>query len=233
MVEVNCGRIFISRFFYAKNLKVDKIIFVQKQFWSHFSTNEKQIITTVLIRQTWSGDLLQDGETLASAALLRLISYPDNRGTDEEKLLTIRNLVQQLSLIPEALSHLQEIIGVAVGYLEIRVHDRNEFLRVLKAGKFAINSWMEKVGKIFGHGHRFGSARALTRHRHEPQLHFVNDRADESDYGPNYFFVHWDAQSVHASHGFFLAKIPAGLTHRHRTASPYEVAAYLEKLRRE
>lgn len=198
--------------------------------WSQLSANDKKMLIELLVSSTPAPDNQLEMDFHARAVLSRLIDYPGNRGTDEEKLLTIRNLVRQLSLIPRALPQLRAIIGVAAGYLEIRVHDRDEFLSALKAQRFAINSWMEKVGKIFGHGHRFDSARALTRHRHDPQLHFVNDRADEPEYGPNYFFVHWDAQSVHTTHSFFLSKIPAGLTHRHRTASPQEVAAYLEKL---
>ncbi len=230
-IRAKNGGSFLAPAFLCENLKIDKISPVQNEFWSQLTKNDKKLLLPVLLRQSLSDEFHLEHETLAHAELMRLIYYPDNRGTDEEKLLTIQNLVQQLGAIPDAWSQMREIIGVAVGYLEIRVHDRDEFLRALKAERFAINSWMEKVGKFFGHGHRFDSARALTRHRHEPQLHFVNDRADESDYGPNYFFVHWDAQSVHASHSSLLSKIPAGLTHRHMMASPHEVAAYLEKMR--
>jgi hypothetical protein len=58
----------------------------------------------------------------------------------------------------------------------------------------------------------------------------VNDRADEEAYGPNYFFVHWDAQSVYARRGGLLGRIAAGRTHKHQTATPQQVEEYLQRV---
>jgi hypothetical protein len=147
-----------------------------------------------------------------------------------DKLLTLRNFIRQVGAHPAAWQQVNTIVGVARSYLEITVYDHQPFLAALKAEGYAVNSWMEKVSRWAGHGHRFDSARALTEHRSDPQLHFVNDRADEEPYGPTYFFVHWDAQSVYAQRGWLLGRIAAGRTHAHQTATPQQVEAYLNRV---
>lgn len=173
--------------------------------------------------------LLRQAELVTDADHLHeLLSalLPDAEGRAPQ-WLTLRNFVRQVSAIPTAWEQIETIVGVAVSYLEIRVYDCDEFLQTLKIHGYAVNSWMERVSRWAGHGHRFDSARALTEHRYEPQLHFVNDRADEDDYGPNYFFVHWDAQSVFAKRGGLIGRIAAGRTHAHQTATPQQVDEYL------
>jgi hypothetical protein len=161
--------------------------------------------------------------------LYELIHTPDAPVQSADKLLTLRNFTRQVTAIPSAWEQVETIVGVAISYLEIRVYDCLEFLQILRAHGYAVNSWMEKVSRWVGHGHRFDSARALTQYRHEPQLHFVNDRADEEAYGPNYFFVHWDAQSVYAERGSLLGRIVAGRTHAHQCATPQQVDEYLQR----
>lgn len=159
----------------------------------------------------------------------RLMQLENQSVTPEDKFLTLRNFLHQLNAIPAAWRQVQRVLGVARSYLEMTVYDHQEFLRVLKAEGYAVNSWMEKVSRWAGHGHRFDSARAPTESRFDPQLHLVNDRADEAAYGPNYFFVHWDAESVYAKRGWLLGRIAAGRTHAYATASPQAVAAYLAR----
>lgn len=177
----------------------------------------------------WQPDSVPD-ESRLSLLLHELIYVPNDEERSLNQLLTLRNFVRQINTIPNAWDQIETIVGVSISYLEIRVYDCDEFLRTLKVHGYAVNSWMEKVSRWVGHGHRFDSARALTEHRHEPQLHFVNDRADEEAYGPNYFFVHWDAQSVYAKRGWMLGRIAAGRTHAHHSATPQEVDAYLSGL---
>jgi hypothetical protein len=177
-------------------------------------------------RLSWHAELVTD-ETRLSELLPALFDTPEHT---LERQLTLQNFIRQVSAIPDAWEQIETIIGVAVSYLEIRVFDHQEFLGVLETHGYAVNSWMERVSRWVGHGHRFDSARALTEHRFEPQLHFVNDRADEEAYGPNYFFVHWDAQSVYSTNGSLFSRIAAGRTHAHHVATPEEVNEYLNRL---
>jgi hypothetical protein len=187
---------------------------------------EQRLITPKLLRQ--SNESADDSR--AAALLHELIHTSDDPAQRVNRLLTLRNFIRQVSAIPQAWEQIETIVGVAISYLEIRVFNSQEFLRVLEAHGYAVNSWMERVSRWVGHGHRFDSARALTSHRFEPQLHFVNDRADEEAYGPNYFFVHWDAQSVYSTNGSMFSRIAAGRTHAHQSATPQDVDEYLNDL---
>ena len=197
-----------------------------KHYFFHLRAEEQQLIIPKLLLHA---DQTAD-DSRVIGLLHELLHTPDDLEQSAHKLLTLRNFMRQVSAIPKAWEQLATIVGVAPSYLEITVGDCAEFLRVLKAQGFAVNSWMEKVSRWVGHGHRFDSARALTEHRYDPQLHFVNDRADEEAYGPHYFFVHWDAQSVFAKRGSMLGRIVAGRTHAHHSATPQQVDEYLNRL---
>lgn len=194
-------------------------------YFLQLQAEEQQLIAPKLLAQP---DLAAD-EARVPGLFHELLHTADDPQHSANKLLTLRNFVRQVNAMPAAWEQIARIVGVAPSYLEITVVDCGEFLRILQANGYAVNSWMEKVSRWVGHGHRFDSARALTEHRRDPQLHFVNDRADEEAYGPNYFFVHWDAQSVYARHGWMLGRIAAGRTHAHHTATPQEVSAYLQR----
>ncbi len=197
-----------------------------EHYFFHLQAEEQQLITPkLLLRADPAAD-----DALVIGLLHELIHTADDLEQSANKLLTLRNFMRQVSAIPNAWQQIETIVGVAHSYLEFTVFDCGEFLRVLKANDYAVNSWMEKVSRWVGHGHRFDSARALTEQRHDPQLHFVNDRADEAAYGPNYFFVHWDAQSVYARRGSLLGRIAAGRTHAHQCATPQQVEAYLNRV---
>lgn len=177
---------------------------------------------------SWQAELVTDDARLPEL-LHALLHVPEDKERSTAQSLTLRNFMCEVTAIPNAWAQIETIVGVAVSYLEIRVFESDAFLQILKTHGYAVNSWMENVSRWAGHGHRFDSARALTEHRSDPQLHFVNDRADEDDYGPNYFFVHWDAQSVYAKRGSLLGRIAAGRTHAHQTATPQAVAEYLNR----
>ena len=195
-------------------------------YFFQLRTTEQQLIGPKLLpRAAPSAD-----DSHVVGMLHELLHTADDLERSANKLLTLRNFIRQVSAIPNAWEQIATIVGVAQSYLEITVFDCSAFLHVLRADGYAVNSWMEKVSRWVGHGHRFDSARALTEHRYDPQLHFVNDRADEEAYGPNYFFVHWDAQSVYAQRGWLLGRIAAGRTHAHQTATPQEVDEYLNRL---
>src|SRR4030095_9397912 len=102
-------------------------------------------------------------------------------------------------------------------HLEVKVADKNKFFDALKRdpiNKFAVNSFGDAVMKGVGASwHRFDNARARTDYRTDPQLHYMNDLSDDQNYGPNYFFVHWDATSSHGSKSTVLGDARGALSH--------------------
>ncbi|HEX4948506.1 MAG TPA: hypothetical protein VFZ34_17665 [Blastocatellia bacterium] len=195
--------------------------------FSQFTQSEQKLLIPKLLRRIEASEFTAAEHAQAATLLNALLHDETQPERTSDKLLTLRNFTRQVGAMPAAWQQVSRIVGVTSSYLEITVYDHQALLATLKAEGYAVNSWMERVSHWVGHGHRFDSARALTKYRHDPQLHFVNDRADEADYGPNYFFVHWDAQSVYAERGSLLGRIVAGRTHAHQCATPQEVDKYL------
>lgn len=109
-----------------------------------------------------------------------------NHPATSDNLLTAQNFIAQAA---QFWNHIAEIKGFGRSYLELTVRDRTEFLRVLAEADYVINR------EPFWTIHKFDSAREIAEYSHQPSLHFANDRADETEYGEHYFFVHWDNAS--------------------------------------
>ena len=154
----------------------------------------------------------------------------------EDNLLTAQNFVLHAGGYDNSAIWRQilEIKGFRRSYLELTVFDRNEFLRVLTDCGYVINR------EPFWTIHKFDSARERTEYSHHPPLHFANDRANETDYGPNYFFVHWDGASPwfrkskwlirFLPGGWQLEQVYAALRHRRGSPCPQMVKVYLSSL---
>ena len=195
--------------------------------WERLTKTEQQLLAPKLSPQNKQRQISHEADPQTAMIFADLIYVADDVLQTENKLLTIQNFLGQIGARTEIWQQLAMIIGVEHSYLEITVHQREQFLHVLRKHDFAVNSWLEKIGRLLGKGHRFDSARARTDHRFQPQLHFANDRADEEPFGENYFFVHWDAQSVVTRHGSLLGKIAAGRSHAKHPATAAQIAGYL------
>jgi hypothetical protein len=161
---------------------------------------------------------------------------PESESIIAERLLTVRNFMAQTGAYRNSLlwRQIQLFRGFRSSYIELLVEDRDELMRVLADARYVINR--EPPWSI----HRFDSARAPTRFSSEPSLHFANDRADEPDYGPNYFFVHWDATSVWFEQargwlgrlpgGHWIERLRAARKHNSGFADPGDVRGYLDEL---
>ncbi len=200
-------------------------------YWSRLSDHDIQLLLPKLLISQPKKYFSPTEFNQAKAAFLNLITEEGSLERTEDKFLTLRNFTRQVGQSIEIWNWIKRFIGVSSSYLELRVTDCDQFLAALRRERYAVNSWHDKIAKWVGKGHRFDSARALTEERFQPQLHFVNDRADEEDYGRNYFFVHWDAQSVYAKKGGLMSKFAASQTHAKYGADPKEVASYLKSRR--
>jgi hypothetical protein len=150
----------------------------------------------------------------------------------KDHVLTAQNFIAQAGRTHSPIWRLvAEIKGIRRSYLELMVRDRHEFLSVLREADFVVNR------EPFWSIHKFDSARAITDYSHQPSLHFANDRADEDNYGPNYFFVHWDRTSCWFRRSSWpVRRLPgaraveqlyAATHHRFGCACPQKVSEYL------
>ena len=198
------------------------------EYWGRLSDHDKKLLIPKLIISEPKKYFSPIEINQAKVVFWNLIEEEGSLERTEDKFLTLRNFTRQVGNSPEVWRCIYRFIGISSSYLELRVFDCDEFLAALKRKRYAVNSWHDKIAKLIGKGHRFDSARALTENRFQPQLHFVNDRADEEGYGRNYFFVHWDAQSVYASKGGLISKLIASQTHAKFGADPREVKKMIE-----
>lgn len=210
--------------------------------WSLLKDEEQLILAPKLIglhEELAATDQLADQLIEAAAdqfnqfVIEYLPSGEPNHQAVQENILTAQNFLAQTGgrFNSQLWQQVAEIKGVRRSYLELTVRNRHEFLDELRQSEFVINR------EPFWSIHKFDSARAITDYSHQPSLHFANDRADERDYGPNYFFVHWDKTSCWFRKSNWLAKrwpgvrlaeqLYAAAQHRFGCACPLEVSEYL------
>jgi len=176
----------------------------------------------------------QEGETFEEA-FSRLVSGADET-TTAANIQSVRNFIaqaagtknsniwQQITAITKVTPGAFDLFAPVEdssrresSHLELKVADKNKFFDALKSdhiNRFTVNSlgdaMMKRVGASW---HRFDNARARTDYRTDPQLHYMNDLSDDPNYGPNYFFVHWDATSANGSRSTIIGDARGALAH--------------------
>ena len=205
----------------------------RKTPWQHLSRLEQTILAPKIIDLPDGSDSVTDDDLVRAGELFNTISIDTSVGGDPldpqvfaPHILTARNLMAQCGAYRHSplWTMITRIHGFRKSYIELSVKDRDALLEHLRGLEFVINR------EVFWSIHKHDSARARTATSVDPSLHFANDRANEANYGPNYFFVHWDSSSVwFGKAGKFWRWIPggryleglfAGLRHKHGFASP-------------
>lgn len=155
-----------------------------------------------------------------------------------DNVLTAKNFIAHANGLNNSplWQQIAEIKGFRRSYLELTVWNRAEFLRVLAELDYVINR------EPFWTIHKFDSARELSDYSRQPSLHFANDRADEREYGENYFFVHWDKTSAWFRNSTWpIRRLPgarlveqlfAAVQHRFGCACPQTVRDHLARCQR-
>jgi hypothetical protein len=208
--------------------------------WSLLGEDEQLMLASKLMGLDVD---VQSSDQLLEAASERFNHFVIEYGPDGEvnpqavntNVLTTRNFIAQAGGDHSVIwRQVAEIKGIRRSYLELTVWDRDEFLRVLVESDFVVNR------EPFWSIHKFDSARAVTDYSYQPSLHFANDRADEDNYGPNYFFVHWDKTSCWFRRSNWLVRrlpgaraaeqLYAAAHHRFGCACPQMVSEYLKCL---
>lgn len=208
----------------------------RKTPWQHLSRLEQSILAPKIIDLTNAQSPLTDEDLQRAGELFNTISIDTAAGGDPldpnvfaPHILTARNLMAQCGAYRESSlwKMITRIHGFRKSYIELTVADRNALLEHLRTQDYVINR------EFFWSIHKHDSARARTATSGDPSLHFANDRSNESNYGPNYFFVHWDSTSVWFGKprgfwrfipgGRFIEGLLAGLRHQAGFASPDNV----------
>lgn len=203
--------------------------------WSQLNENEQWSLTSKLVGLRESEI---ETDQLVEAAAERfdqlIIEYgldgKVNRRATADNVLTARNFIAHAAPF---WPHIAEINGFRRSYLELTVLNRDAFLQALADAGYIVNR------EPFWTIHKFDSAREQTEYSRHPALHFANDRANEAEYGPNYFFVHWDSTSPwfkkstwpirHLPGARQLEQVYVSLWHRFGCACPRIVSEHLNQ----
>lgn len=121
--------------------------------------------------------------------------------------------------------------------VNVIVNNKDDFLGALTNAGYAVNSADEYVANAYARitkgsvDHPFDSARAPTIYASDPELHLANDRSNDPNYGPNYFFAHWDPASVNCDFGCGpIGRASSGMEHSKGAASTGQVRDYLKRI---
>lgn len=132
-----------------------------------------------------------------------------------------------------AYRQIDQIQAIGQSTIEVTVRNKDDFLNALASEGYSVNSAEEGVAQEISRrergraDHPFDNARSLTYYDTDPELHFANDQADNSNYGPNYFFAHYDRSSVNCLSGCgVIGRALSGRKHAEGSASPAQVTNY-------
>jgi hypothetical protein len=208
--------------------------------WQHLSRLEQRLLVPKLIDCETEGELPSEADHERAGVVFDGIAVDENAEANSAEMiaqhvLTARNLLAHCGAYRDSpvWKMITRIHGFRKSYIELSVEDRDKLLNHLEGEDYVINF------EPFWSSHKFDSARKRTTTSYEPSLHFVNDRAKEPNYGPTYFFVHWDANSVWFGKanrfwrwvpgGRWIEGLLAGLRHKHGFAAPESVRKLLAR----
>ena len=209
--------------------------------WQHLSRLEQRLLVPKLIDRAAAGELPSEEDHQRAGLVFDRIAVdanaedPNSAEMIAEHILTARNLLAHCGAYSDSpvWKMITRIHGFRKSYIELSVEDRDKLLDHLGGENYVINF------EPFWSSHKHDSARKRTTTSYEPSLHFVNDRAQEPNYGPTYFFVHWDASSVWFGKanrfwrwvpgGRWIEGLLAGLRHKHGFAAPEMVRDLLQR----
>ncbi len=209
--------------------------------WQQLSRLEQRLLVPKLIDCKLEGEFPTEADHERAGLVFDRIAVdanaadPHDAAMIAEHLLTARNLLAHCGAYRSSpvWQMITRIHGFRKSYIELSVQDRDKLFDHLATEDYVINF------EPFWSSHKFDSARKRTTTSYEPSLHFVNDRHDEPNYGPTYFFVHWDATSVWFGKanrfwrwipgGRWIEGLLAGLRHKHGFAAPESVKELLAR----
>jgi RHS repeat-associated protein len=215
----------------------------QKAPWDQLNEEEKRALAPKLIKVKDPNKITTKELKTAGQKFNNLVTVKGNAQATADRIATAKNFVQNFSKGGPASQNavyqqIDQIKRIGVSAVEVTVRDKDQFLTALANAGYAVNSADEYVANAYARitrgkvDHPFDSARAPTIYDSDPELHFANDRSDDPDYGPNYFFAHWDPTSVNCDFGCgVIGRATSGMEHSKGHASPAQVRDYLKRMK--
>jgi len=214
----------------------------EKNPWDQLTDEERKALAAKLTTVKDANKITKKELKAAGQKFNDLVTVKGNAQATADNIATAQNFVQNFSQGGPASQNavyqqIDQIKRIERSAIEVTVRDKDQFLAALSNAGYAVNSADEYVANAWARitkgsvDHPFDSARAPTIYYSDPELHFANDRADDSKFGPNYFFAHWDRASVNCDFGCGpIGRATSGMEHSNGHASPGQVRDYLKRI---
>lgn len=214
----------LNRYVYVLNNPlrlVDPSGLKEKDPWNRLTRDQQNAIEGKLDRQQVKTKNGTRTET-AQEAFNRLVSA--GGATKEqvaERVATVQNFIGAAGGYSNSAQwqQISKIERVGRNTVEVLVSDSNKFLDALEGEGYQVKSrsWTatakEWLGGTSG-DHPYDSARSLTPTTRNVQFHYADDRAEDPNYGGNYWFFHFDITSSNSRQAGPIGDAAGGRGHR-------------------
>jgi RHS repeat-associated protein len=207
--------------------------------WEQMTEEEKKQLTPKLVRLKNPNKITQQEHKAAGARFNSLVTVKGDAQATADRIATAKSFVKEFSSHGRAphndpaYRQIDQIQAIGRSTLEVTVKNKDAFLKALASEGYSVNAKEESIAqersrRLRGRAdHPFDNARSLTYRDTDPELHFANDKSDNPDYGPNYFFAHWDVSSVNCLAGCGpIGRALSGPKHAEGDAKPEQVTNY-------
>jgi len=212
-----------------------------KTAWDQLNDEERKQLTPRLVHLKNSNKITAKELKAAGAKFNSLVTVKGDAQATADRIATAKGFVAEFSSHgtspnnDRAYQQIDQIEAIGRSTLEVTVKNKDEFLSALASEGYSVNSSEEVIAQKKSSmergraDHPFDNARSLTYYDTDPELHFANDQADNSRYGPNYFFVHYDPSSVNCLSGCgTIGRALSGRKHAEGAASPTQATNYYQ-----
>lgn len=211
----------------------------EKTAWEELTAEERKQLTPLLVHLKHANQITQKELRAAGSRFNTLVTVAGDSQATADRIATAKGFVAEFSSHGSdphndpAYRQIDQIHSIERSTLQLTVKNKQAFLDGLGADGYMVNSGAEEVAKEYSRqlrgraDHPFDNARSLTPWGSDPELHFSNDQSDNRQFGPTYFFAHYDPTSVNCLAGCNeIGQIANGYEHAKGHASPAAVTNY-------
>lgn len=216
----------------------------EKNPWEQLSNEERTLLAPKLVSVKDASKLTAKELSAAGSAFNRMVTVDGNAEGTATNIAAMQDFIAAAGGYKNSKvwRDITSIVAVTFGgpppagdyavqssEIHVTVADKKTFLADLQNEGYEVNTVSDKLFRRTYHP--FDNASALTPRINDPQLHYANNKSNDPDFGPNYFFAHWDRASSHSREGGPIGDAAAGASHSKGFASPQAVREYLKRTR--
>jgi len=214
----------------------------EKSAWEQLSDEQRRLLASKLTTVKDVGNITAKEMGSAGKAFDRMVTVEGNAQATATNIAAVQDFIAAAggyknSKVWQDITKIVKVdfqgpppagdYPVQSSEIHVIVANKKTFLADLEHEGYAVNTLGDKLFR--GTYHPFDNASAFTPRINDPDLHFANNNANDPNYGPNYFYAHWDRASVNSREGGPIGDAAAGASYSKGLASPQAVRQYLKR----